>query len=209
MPEDHLTQDAPLRGQNYYCVSFVSPEEVIKKKEVAFFEAFIESFQKDVTDLFDVISKHPKFADDSSVTSMIQGIKNANDYLFCKEGIIEQYKYFVRENSDRLEREYHEANNFQTSVRGIKMRGAYDNLFEAKKRCEDLQKIDPIHNIYVAQVGCWCPWDPSSTSIDDQTYAEDGLNELVKGYKENNAKVKGEFSGLRPKDWPKIGDGFS
>ena len=35
--EDFLDQDSALRGQNYYCASFISPEDVIKQKELHFF----------------------------------------------------------------------------------------------------------------------------------------------------------------------------
>ena len=32
--EDFLTVDKPIPGQNYACLSFVSPEKIIKNKEI-------------------------------------------------------------------------------------------------------------------------------------------------------------------------------
>ena len=49
--EDYLDQDPPLRGQNFVCMSFLSPEEILKKKEVYFFEQFLSEFSKDMNEL--------------------------------------------------------------------------------------------------------------------------------------------------------------
>ena len=40
-------------------------------------------------------------------------------------------------------------------------------------------------NIFVAQVGVWCPWSPNPEEIQEQEYAETQLNTLMKGYREN------------------------
>ena len=56
--EDYLDQDPPLRGQNFVCMSFLSPEEILKKKEVYFFEQFLSEFSKDMNEFFDKLSKN-------------------------------------------------------------------------------------------------------------------------------------------------------
>ena len=54
-----------------------------------------------------------------------------------------------------------------------------------------LQRNDPIHNIFLGEVGKWLPWDPKPHQIQDQEYAEDQLNTLMKRYKDNeDAKEK-------------------
>ena len=35
---DLLEEDKPLAGQKFVCVSFVSPEKILKQKEIFFFE---------------------------------------------------------------------------------------------------------------------------------------------------------------------------
>ena len=110
--------------------------------------------------------------------------------------IQESYKYFVQDMMDDLEREFHETNDFQTSMRGIKVRGVYDTLEEAKFRSEQLRKKDKKFSIYIAQVGCWCPWSPNPDSIADQEFAETELNTLMKNYQEN-IENKTEFFELR------------
>ena len=42
--QDYLEQDDPIRGQNYACVSFISPEDVIKSKESYVVSAYLNHF---------------------------------------------------------------------------------------------------------------------------------------------------------------------
>ena len=42
-----------------------------------------------------------------------------------------------------------------------------------------------MHNIYVAEVGKWLAWDPNPNDVQEQEYAEDQLNELMRAYKKN------------------------
>ena len=39
--EDFLDVDSPIAGQNYVCLSFVSPEKTLKEKEVFMFNKFM------------------------------------------------------------------------------------------------------------------------------------------------------------------------
>ena len=40
--EDFLDEDKPIPGQSYCCLSFLSPEKVLQKKEVFFVKEFFE-----------------------------------------------------------------------------------------------------------------------------------------------------------------------
>ena len=46
---DYLDEDEPLRNQNFVCVSFLNPEDVLKNKDAYYFSKFIEKFSKDMT----------------------------------------------------------------------------------------------------------------------------------------------------------------
>ena len=61
----------------------------------------------------------------------------------------------------------------------------FDTIEEAKNRSEFVKKIDNKFNIYIAQVGCWCPWSPNPDCLENQEYAETQLNTLMKEYKKN------------------------
>ena len=41
---DYLTVDTPLPGQNYACMSFVSPENILADKNVYYIQSFLKSF---------------------------------------------------------------------------------------------------------------------------------------------------------------------
>lgn len=155
---DYLEQDVPIPGQNYVCLSFVSPENVLKVKEHYFIKQFWHNITKAGLDL-------------NKVTEMN-----------------ELYETFLDEHQTSLEAEFEKLNDFKTTVRGLKVRGVYNTREEANVRCQVLQRMDRAHDVYVAPVGFWCPWDPSPNRIDDHEYLEPELNELMKKYKDNSTK---------------------
>ncbi len=104
--------------------------------------------------------------------------------------IDESYKDFVFREGEKLEADFHSTNNFQTTVRGLKVRGVFSNPKEAEARAKKLQRSDPVHNILLGEVGKWLPWDPSPNGVKDQVYAEDQLNSLMQAYKKNEENVE-------------------
>lgn len=180
--KDYLEEDKPIRGQNFVCLSFISPENVIDNKNVYFFNEFIKDFSLKLNELFDNLKL--KYGEESS---HMDTLKDYYEYLFDQKMLQAQYKYYVDENSNTLEKNYLETNNFQTSVRGVKIRGSYDSFQEAEIRAEVLKRQDPKHNLFIGQVGCWVPFDPSPETVENKEYGETQLNTLMKGYNENEA----------------------
>lgn len=76
------------------------------------------------------------------------------------------------------------------NVRSVKVRGCYATEDEAKKRCEEIQTYDGLHNVYVAPVGKWLPWCDDPEKANDFEYAENELNKLMKAYKKNQDSAK-------------------
>jgi len=111
---------------------------------------------------------------------------------FKETSIQEEYETFLFKNRKKLEADFFAKNNFRTTVRGLKVRGSFDTYEEAQHRVKTLQKLDPSFNIFIGQVGFWLPWDPVPTEVQNQEYAEDQLNTLMKNYKDNESK-KDEF----------------
>jgi len=151
--EDFLEVDPEIPGQKFVCLSFVSPEEVLKNKNIYFVHNFLKAM--------------------------------ASKYDLSFDDLEEKYKDFLFARQEDLEKKFFEENDFQTSIRGLKVRGVYDTLKEAQVRSKVLQRRDKNFNVYVGQVGYWLPWDPNPLKVDNQEYAEEQLNELVKKYKEN------------------------
>jgi hypothetical protein len=99
--------------------------------------------------------------------------------------IMEKYQVFLLKCEKDLETEFTERNEFQTNVRGVKIRRVFANLEEAQMYCKVLQRKYPRDNLYLGKVGCWLPWDPSEHVMPEVEYAEKELNELMRKYKEN------------------------
>lgn len=156
---DYLDVDMSLPGQNYVCLSFVSPETVLEKKETYKLKQFIKSLENDEGNL----------------------TINSKDFD-------EKYSDFLVSKDQDLETDYQMEIGGANSIRGIKIRGVYNTQDEANKRAESIQKVDRKFNVFVGQVGYWLPWDPNPNNITDQQYLEKGLNELMQKYNENHVK---------------------
>jgi len=177
---DYLDEDKPIKGQNYCLVSFLSPEDILKDKEVYYFSKFTERFGKDMDTL--LTGLEAKYPDSKE---LIKTIKSNHDYIFNANDLDSQYKFFKNTNSYDIERDFHRDNNFKTSMRGIKIRGVFDTIDEAKNRSEFIKRYDSKFDIYICQVGCWCPWSPNPNDLTEQEYSETQLNTLMKQYKKN------------------------
>ena len=94
---------------------------------------------------------------------------------------------------EELEAEFSQMHNFQTSVRGLKVRGVYGSQEEAEFRCKMLREVDPYHNVYVGPVGVWMPWEPDAYKTGRVEYLEEQLNELMKEKNSNDEYAKRQF----------------
>jgi hypothetical protein len=80
----------------------------------------------------------------------------------------------------------------KTTLSGIKFRGCFASYEDACDHAKKLQTIDPYFNVFVGETGKWLPFDPSpdSEAVKDSEYANEQLNNLMKGYIENQEKAK-------------------
>ena len=167
--EDFLEVDSKIPGQNYVCLSFVSPEKFLKQKENYFMCKFMENF----------------FNTDDLLTTEVREKMLKKDYKFTYESINEMYKDWKFGKTESLEHDFYELSDFNTTMRTLKVRGVYDTQKEASVRAQVLRKKDPSFNVFVGQVGYWLPWDPEPNVVQEQEYQEGMLNDLVKKYNEN------------------------
>jgi hypothetical protein len=111
-----------------------------------------------------------------------------------KETTIETDFYnFMDKNETRLNEKFNKENQFQTSVRGLKVRGVFSTQEEAEIKCKKLREYDPNHDIYVGPVGMWIPWDPDAYKTGRVEFMEDELNQLHQEKVKNEEKAKQEF----------------
>jgi|TARA_Y100000992_G_scaffold47246_1_gene27401 hypothetical protein len=76
---------------------------------------------------------------------------------------------------------------------GIKIRGAFANRDEAANHAKRLQKEDPTFDIYVVDMYKWLLIPPDPTKIEDVHYTNEKLEEIMTGYKENQAQATRMF----------------
>lgn len=213
--EDFLDEDTELPGQRYVLLSFLSPEKVLDKKELYFFEKFLQSYEVDwkvknlEKYLVDVVKHINDELDDrarelekqdqaeqaaicrrnrvniETLMNNYQTFVQKNKADINKTKINEAYDDFMYANKTKLEEEFYAKNEFRTTVRGLKVRGVYGNPKEAELKAKKLQSKDKYHNIFVGDVGKWLPWDPQPHEIAEQEYGQDQLNTLMRKYKEN------------------------
>jgi hypothetical protein len=213
--EDFLEEDVEIPGQKFCLLSFLSPEKVLKDKNVFFFQSFLKDYEfqcrtKNLeTFLIKTMNDFNGKMDAEADSLLAKDLSGASDicrsskvrvetvmsefHSFVKKheselkesALKESYDDFMFKNSVALENDFYAKNEFKTTVRGLKIRGVYGSQAEAVARSKKLQRQDTVHNIFVGEVGKWLPWDPEPNDVAEQEYAEEQLNTLMKKYKEN------------------------
>jgi hypothetical protein len=194
---DLLEEDKPIAGQKFVCVSFVSPEKIIKQKEGFFFEQFLKkwelnkSMEKFVQFLNFVSYKYNMNFED--LTTDFKDFVKEEKEILNQSGIEDEYKTFLDNNEEELEKSFGVLHNFQTCTRGIKIRGSYPSVEEAEIRCKMLRELDPHHDVFVGPVGLWMPWEPEAYKTGRVEYMEEELNQLMHEKKKNETNAKTAF----------------
>jgi len=77
---------------------------------------------------------------------------------------------------------------------GIKIRGAFSTRDEAASHAKRLQTEDSTFDIYVVDMYKWLLIPPDPSKIEDSHYTNDKLEELMTGYRDNQAQAAKMFS---------------
>ena len=161
---DYLEEDPVIRSQRYALLSLVLPHNMVQKRELFYVQEF---FKKTCERL--------KLSQEEAAD------------------LYEEFENFKQVNGEEIDRVFSEANENQTSIAGLKIRGVYETETEARSRAKSLQRNDPDFNVFLADVGKWLPISPSvEYHIDNEEYLDDQLNDLMCNYKKNKA-IKDDF----------------
>ena len=194
---DVLDEDKSIAGQKFVCISFISPDKIIEDKNRFFFKEFLKNWELNKS--MDKYMQFLHFVSEKYSVDFNSMTKDLED--FCKieknnlfsTTLADEYKTFIDNNEDRLTSEYDESNMFQTSTRGVKIRGSYPNQGEAELRAKLLRELDPNHDVFVGPVGMWMPFHPEAYKTGRVEYLEDELNQLMHEKNKNEKKAKQEF----------------
>jgi hypothetical protein len=195
---DLCDEDTPIAGQKFACLSFVSPEKILKKRESFLFDQFVKQwdFTKSMNKYFDFLNfiayKYSLKIDELSA-DFNEFVKEEGQKL-KEAGAEDDFKNFIDKHEDDLNEKFNREHSFQTSVRGLKVRGVYPSQEEAEMRCKKLREYDPNHDIYVGPVGMWIPWDPDAYKTGRVEFMDEELNQLHKEKMKNEEKAKQEFN---------------
>lgn len=194
---DVLEEDKPVAGQKFVCISFISPENIIKERNLYNFSKFLNRW-----DMNKSLEKYNQFLSflaykynmniDDLTKDLTDFCQEEKDRLFATT-IEDEYKNFMDANEEKLDKAFNEEHQFQTSVRGLKVRGSYPSQQEAELRCKMLREVDPNHDVYVGEVGIWMPFHPEAYKTGRVEYLEEELNQLMSEKVKNERQAKTEF----------------
>ncbi len=194
---DLLDEDQPIAGQKFVCLSFLSPEKELKNKNLYMFEEFIKQYNvykslEKMTQFLNFISYKYHIPNEKLNKDMEDFITNEKDNIF-NISLEAEFKTYLDNNEEKLEEKFNLKNEFQTSTRGLKVRGCFPSQQEAELRCKLLREMDPYHDILVGPVGTWVPWDPDAYKTGKVEYLEEELNALMNEKQKNEKNAKTEF----------------
>ena len=180
---DYLEQDPLIRGQRFACISFISPQDAIASKDAYTARSFLGAVAKDLGDTLDSISA--AFEGSVAVQDTVRSVKERHAYLWDAAAAQGEYALYRSQQAEEIDEGFkREHGEFKTSVHAFKIRGVYDSVDEATARAKAIERFDKRFNVFVSEVGCWCPWSPSADSIENVEYSETQLNTLMKKYNE-------------------------
>lgn len=193
---DLLDEDKAIAEQKFVCLSFVSPEKILKDKNLFFFEKFVEQYNFDKqAELLTKYSNYITYKYELNTENVMNDLKEFStietDSMY--ENISNDFKNFMDRNEEKYEAQFNKENQFQTSVRGMKVRGVFPTQEEAEMRCKMLRQIDPNHDVYVGPVGLWVPFHPEAYKTGRVEYLEKELNQLMREKNKNEEQAKNQF----------------
>ena len=130
---DLLEEDKPIANQKWTCVSFVSPEKILKSKELFYFEKFLKEWELSKTvekyrQFMNFVSYKYNVSFDSLSTDLNEFVKEERDIL-KNSNIEDDFKTFVDNSEEALQSAFDKEHGFKTSVRSVKIRGVYQGLW--------------------------------------------------------------------------------
>jgi hypothetical protein len=135
---DLCDEDQSIAGQKFCCMSFVSPEKILKKRELFLFDQFVKEWEfsksmEKYLDFINFISYKYNLKVDDVVADFTEFAKEEGDKI-KKSTLDDDYKNFIDKNEDKLNEQFNREHSFQTSVRGLKVRGIFPTQEEAENK---------------------------------------------------------------------------
>ena len=194
---DLLNEYPVIPSQLYGCYSFVSPEKIIKQKDVFFFEKFVKqwNFTKSVSQFSDFL-QFISFKYNLKVETLMDDFKKfvqEEENMLKANDVQGDFASFLDKNEDKLSELFQKEHDFQTSVRGFVNIGNFPSAEEAERYAKQIRESVPHHDILVGRNFVWTPLDPDAYKTGRIEFMEDELNQLHHEKLKNEKKAKEDF----------------
>ena len=194
---DVLDVDKPIANQSFGCFSFITPEKILKQREMFFFEEFLKQWEMSKSmekfhQFLNFLSYKYKLQFEDVVKDFEAFVKEEHE-LIRNSSIDDDYKTYLDREEDNLDKKFNTKHNFQTSIRGFKSRGNFASQEEAELRAKLLREMDPNFDVFVGPIGVWLPWEPEAYKTGRVEYMEEELNHLAQEKKKNEENAKSAF----------------
>jgi hypothetical protein len=198
---DVLKNDAPIAGQEWGCFSFISPEKILKQREMFFFEEFVKQWEMNKSmekfhQFLNFISFKYKLIFDEVIKDFESFVKEERETII-QSSFEDDYKNFLDREEEELFKQFNIKHNFQTSVRCFKSRGHYASKEEAELHSKLLRESDPAFDIFIGPVGTWLQCDPEPYKTGRVEYMEEEMNQLAHEKRKNEEIAKAAFEQRR------------
>lgn len=195
---DVLEVDRPIAGQNFGCFSFISPEKIIKQRELYIFGEFLKNWEisksmEKFHQFLNFVSYKYRLKFEDVIVDFEEFLKEERQNIIESTSLESDYKTFLDNHEHEIEKKFNAEHDFQTSVRGFKARGNFSTQEEAEMRAKLLREADPYFDVYVGPVGTWLPWEPEAYKTGRVEYLEEELNQLAHEKKNNELAAKNAF----------------
>jgi hypothetical protein len=192
-----LNEYPVIPSQTYGCYSFVSPEKIIKQKELFLFEKFVQqwNFTKSVSQFSDFL-QFLSFKYNLKVENLMDDFKQfvqEEENVLKAQDVVGDFSTFIEKNEDRLNDSFQKEHGFQTSVRGFVNIGNFPTSEEAEMYAKKTRESVPHHDILVGRNFVWTPLDPDAYKTGRIEFMEEELNQLHHEKLKNELKAKEEF----------------
>ena len=194
---DLLNEYPVISSQIYGCYSFVSPERIIKQKEMFLFEKFVKQwdFTKSVSQFSDFL-QFVSFKYNLKVETLLEDFKQfvqEEENVLKSNDVTGDFSTFIDKNEETLNNAFQKEHGFQTSVRGFVNMGNFATIDEAESYAKKIRESIPHHDILVGRNFVWTPLDPDAYKTGRIEFMEEELNQLHHEKLKNEQKAKEDF----------------
>ena len=194
---DVLDEYDSIPGQEYGCYAWISPEDIVQRREEFNFQTFVNQWEFSKTiglysDFLQFVSAKYGLQFNSLIKDFGEFVKEEETSLKIGN-VTDDFATFMEKNHEQLGKMYNEKYGFQTSVRGFVNFGSFPTNEAARIQAEDIRSKHTSVTVTVCRNFRWVPLAPKEYQMGEIQYLEPELNKMHQEKIKNEARAKQEF----------------